>query len=142
MGQALATILRIASQSGPTALAELLECGAESRRCRHAFIAPPRASDVPAAVQRIQHTCRKLAGFLEHGVDDVRRQVLASRQRRDVVHADQFLDREFHVTQWRAVGGHLLLLKAILKFHRRDAESAEKIVIQNNDPQLQELDRR
>ncbi len=78
MRQTLPAELRVAVQSGPAAFGELPEGFLEARRGGDDAVSKPGASAVTGLVERIEHTGRELAGFLQNCVNKVRSDFLAS----------------------------------------------------------------
>ena len=104
--QTLSAVLRIAIQSGPAAFGKLFEGFGKSGCGGNGMVDQLRAHRIAPAIQRVEHAGGELPRFFEYGIDHIRREILATRQPGNVVETNQFLDREFHVADWRCVGGH------------------------------------
>ena len=96
---ALAAEFRIEGQGIPAAGHEfLVDRGKARRRAHHAVL--QRGADLVAlAIERRQAVAGQLGGLLEHGVDRVVGRMLVTRQRRDLLQAGDFAQREMHVGQ-------------------------------------------
>src|SRR5262249_9486371 len=68
------------------------------------------AFDVAHAVERRPHAAREFRRLLEHGIDQIRRCVLAAREARDALEIGELLDCKLHVPEWSAIRAHSLFL--------------------------------
>src|SRR5262249_33770902 len=84
--------------------------GVETVGYRHLPVVPSRAFDVAHAVERRPHAAREFRRLLKHGIDQVRRCVLAAREARDALEIGELLDCKLHVPDGSAIPAHCLLL--------------------------------
>ncbi len=108
--QALPAELGIAGHGRPAALGELLVGFLEALGRAHHAVLVVAAFLVAGAVQREQHVLAELGGFLDDGVDRVRRRVLVARQLGQARHVEHFVQNELDVLDRGLVDGHGFLL--------------------------------
>jgi len=110
LGQALAAVFRAEAQSIPPGFDELPIGGMKAVGHRHVPVVPSRPFDVAHAVERRPHAVSEFRRLLEHGIDQVRRCVLAAREAGDALEIGELLDCKLHVPDGSAIRAHCLLL--------------------------------
>src|SRR6266699_566265 len=110
LGQALAAVFRTEAQTVPPGFDELPIGGVEAVGHRHEPVVPSRPFDVAHAIERRPDAAREFRRLLEHGIDQVRRCVLAPGEARDGLEIGEFLDCKLHVPDGSAIRAHSLLL--------------------------------
>ena len=107
--QPLPTVFRRERHGIPAGFAEQLVGLLEARRGGDHAILDHRALLVAIAVDRIEHTSRKLGGLFEDGFDQFDRTFLVTRQSADLVQTGDFLENKLHITQRGGVSTHAQL---------------------------------
>ena len=105
-GQALAAVCGVEGNAVPAAFDELGVGFREPLRGADDAVLEGAALDIARPVQRRQDIRGQLAGFLQDGVHQVRRRLLAARQPGDVAEPRQFVQHEPHFGQGCPIVGH------------------------------------
>ena len=115
-GQALAAVVGVAGQRGPTTGHELAIGVGKTRRRGHGMgLRVQRAADLVAlAVEREQHLGRELAALFEHCVDGVSVQLGMCRHGLErLFDLQHFVKHKLHIAQRRGVLTHACLLNGV-----------------------------
>ena len=104
--QTLAAVFGARRGAGPAAFDELLIGFLEAARRAHHAVLEGAAFLVAGAVEGEQHLGTDLAGFLEHGVDQVVAEILIALVGLQAAAVEQFAQHELHVAKRGVVNTH------------------------------------
>nr|WP_310451988.1 hypothetical protein [Sulfuritalea sp.] len=106
LGQALAAVLGREPEADPAACRELFVGLGPARRRKDLAVFEAAAGTVAGAVERRQYTGGELAGFLQHGIDQIGRGFLTAWALRNPGQARDFVEQEADVGERSVVIGH------------------------------------
>ena len=105
--QSLTAIVDVGRNAGPTGGGELPVSFLEAVGRAHHTVLQPAPLLVAAAVQRLQDRLAEPAGFVEHRVQHIGREILVARQALQLLVGKQLVQHEFHVLEGCVVNRHM-----------------------------------